>query len=84
MADGKPEEGHQTGFPQSPSAFDDDPRVSFSRLDDKYILETDEGNEYEWDSDLKRWVPVVGIFRPFFLRVATRQCDLQNLSPTLR
>ncbi|ETN36549.1 uncharacterized protein HMPREF1541_08827 [Cyphellophora europaea CBS 101466] len=59
MADSKPEEGHQTGFPQSPSAFDDDPRVSFSRLDDKYILETDEGNEYEWDSDLKRWVPVL-------------------------
>lgn len=61
MADGDvPEEGHQTGFPQSPSAFDADPRVSFSRLDDKFILETDEGNEYEWDSDLKRWVPVVG------------------------
>ena len=61
MADGDvPEEGHQTGFPQSPSAFDSDPRVSFSRLDNKYILETDEGNEYEWDGDLSRWVPVVG------------------------
>lgn len=54
------DEGRQTGFPQSPSAFDADERVSFSRLDSKFILETEEGNEYEWDSDLKKWVPVVG------------------------
>lgn len=57
---GNPDEGRQTGFPQSPSAFDGDERVSFSRLDNMFILETDEGNEYEWDGDLKRWVPVVG------------------------
>ena len=57
---GAADEGHQTGFPQSPSAFDGDERVSFSRLENKFILETDEGNEYEWDGDLKRWVPVVG------------------------
>jgi HIV Tat-specific factor 1 len=49
-----------SGFPQSPSAFDDDRRVSFSKLDDKYILESDEGTEYEWDSALRRWIPVVG------------------------
>jgi hypothetical protein len=59
---GFPREGHPTGFPQSPSAFDGDSRVSFSRLDNKFILETDEGNEYEWDGDLKRWVPVVGFY----------------------
>ena len=58
MADS--DEGHQSGFPQSPSEFDTDPRVSFSKLDDKFILETDEGTEYEWDSALKRWIPVVG------------------------
>ena len=55
------DEGQQpSGFPQSPSAFDSDHRVSFSKLDDKYILETDEGTEYEWDTALKRWIPVVG------------------------
>ena len=62
MADtAESDEGLQpSGFPQSPSAFDADPRVSFSRLDDKFILETDEGTEYEWDTALKRWIPVVG------------------------
>jgi HIV Tat-specific factor 1 len=54
------EEGAYTGFPQSPSSFDADPRVSFSKLDDKFILETEEGNEFEWDTALKRWIPVVG------------------------
>jgi hypothetical protein len=53
--------GVRSGFPQSPSDFDDDPRISFSKLDEKYLLETDEGNEFEWDSALRRWVPVVGI-----------------------
>ena len=47
-------------FPTSPSAFDDDERVSYSRADEKYILETREGGEYEWDSSLRRWIPAVG------------------------
>lgn len=59
--DTRPEEGLQTGFPQSPSAFDADERVSFSTLDDKFILETAEGNEFEWDTALRRWIPVVGL-----------------------
>jgi HIV Tat-specific factor 1 len=55
------DEGLQpSGFPQSPSAFDADDRVSFSKLDDKFILETEEGTEYEWDTALRRWIPVVG------------------------
>ncbi|RVX71962.1 hypothetical protein B0A52_04361 [Exophiala mesophila] len=57
--DTRPEEGVQTGFPQSPSAFDSDERVSFSTLDDKFILETAEGNEFEWDTALRRWIPVL-------------------------
>lgn len=56
----RPEGGLQSGFPQSPSTFDADERVSFSKLDDKFILETDEGNEFEWDAALRRWIPVVG------------------------
>ena len=59
-SDDRPEEGLLSGFPQSPSSLDADPRVSFSKLDNKFILETDEGNEFEWDTALKRWIPVVG------------------------
>ena len=51
-----------SGFPQSPSEFDEDPRISFSKLDGKYILETEDGEEYSYDPALKRWVPSVGFF----------------------
>jgi len=55
-----PPEGLQSSFPQSPSAFDADERISFSKLDSKYLLETEEGTEFEWDDALRRWIPVVG------------------------
>ncbi|KAI9653504.1 MAG: hypothetical protein M1821_007012 [Bathelium mastoideum] len=35
-------------FPQSVDEFGSDPRVSFSKLDEKYILEDDDGSEWEW------------------------------------
>lgn len=46
-------------FPRDPSAFGSDERISFSRLDNKYIAVVDDGTEYEFDRDLKRWVPIV-------------------------
>ncbi|MCJ1273653.1 hypothetical protein MMC21_001446 [Puttea exsequens] len=49
---------HST-FPQNPEEFDADPRVSWSKLDSKFILETEDGQEYEFDDGLKRWVPVL-------------------------
>lgn len=54
-----PQDGVYSDFPRSPSAFDADDRISFSRLDNKFILETGEGTEYEWDAALRRWVSVV-------------------------
>lgn len=48
-----------SNFPQDPSEFDSDPRISFSKLDDKFILETEDGQEYEYDTVLKRWIPTV-------------------------
>lgn len=48
-----------SNFPQDPSEFDNDPRVSFSKLDDKFILEADDGQEYEYDNALKRWILTV-------------------------
>ena len=69
-----PNEGAQSGFPQSPSEFDSDPRISFSKLDEKFILETEEGTEFEWDNGLRRWIPAVGIV-PFSHRhTMRRQC----------
>ena len=53
-----PKAPHST-FPKNPEEFDADPRVSFSKLDSKFILEADDGQEFEYDDALKRWVPVV-------------------------
>lgn len=49
----------QSSFPTDPANFADDERISWSRLDNKHILETEQGAEYEWDEALKRWVAVV-------------------------
>lgn len=52
-------EARPSGFPQNPEDFDADPRISFSKLDSKFILEADDGQEFEFDDALKRWVPAV-------------------------
>lgn len=54
----------QSSFPQTPEEFESDPRVSFSKLDNKFILEVDEEHEYEYDDALKRWIPVVRLYPP--------------------
>ena len=54
-------------FPQTFEDFKSDPRVSYSKLDDKHILEDDDGNEWEWQpasgeeakAGRGRWVPSV-------------------------
>ena len=46
-------------LPTDPATFDADERVSFSKLSDKFILEAEDGQEFEWEPALKRWVPVV-------------------------
>jgi len=48
------------GFPTSVSDFASDPRVSWSRQDAKWVLETtDAGLEYQFDEALRRWIPLV-------------------------
>lgn len=54
-----PSEVPHSSFPQKPEEFDADPRVSFSKLSSKFILEADDGQEFEYDDALKRWVLVV-------------------------
>ena len=51
--------GGQSDFPIDPAEFDGDERISWSKLDNKHILESEQGTEYEWDTALRRWVPVV-------------------------
>lgn len=48
--------GVARNFPTDPTEFDNDPRISYSKLDGKYILETEDGQEFEYDSAIKRWV----------------------------
>jgi HIV Tat-specific factor 1 len=61
-------------FPTDPREFDSDDRISFSKLDKKFIAVHDDGNEYEFDADSKRWVladeeplepPVTGAYDDF-------------------
>ena len=44
-------------FPTDPSEFDSDERISFSKLDNKFIAVHDDGTEFEFDNQLKRWIP---------------------------
>ena len=46
-------------FTTNPEEFDADNRISFSRVSQKFLLETEDGEEFEWEDVLKRWVPVV-------------------------
>ncbi|KAL8814534.1 MAG: hypothetical protein Q9223_006253 [Gallowayella weberi] len=46
-------------FPTNPEDFDADDRISFSKVDSKFILEADDGQEFEFDDALKRWIPAL-------------------------
>lgn len=46
-------------FPTNPEEFDGDDRISFSKLDNKFVLVQDDGTEFEFDDALKRWVSTV-------------------------
>lgn len=46
-------------FPTDVNEFDKDERISYSKLDNKYIAVQDDGTEYEFDKELRRWVPII-------------------------
>ncbi|KAJ5687228.1 hypothetical protein N7536_009847 [Penicillium majusculum] len=46
-------------FPTDVTEFDSDPRISFSRLDNSFLLETSDGREFLFNSILKRWVETI-------------------------
>lgn len=49
----------RVAFPQSPEDFENDERVSYSKLDQKWILEEEDGQEWEFDEGARRWIPLV-------------------------
>jgi len=51
--------GGQADFPTDPNEFQLDDRISWSKLDGKWLLETEQGSEFEWDTALRRWVSMV-------------------------
>lgn len=46
-------------FPTNPEEFDSDDRISFSKLDNKFLLVQEDGVEFEFDDAIKRWIPVL-------------------------
>lgn len=57
---GEPEpEPEIWSFPINQDEFGNDDRISFSRVDNKYIAVQEDGTEYEFDADLKRWIPTL-------------------------
>jgi HIV Tat-specific factor 1 len=52
-------EREPAAFPTDPSEFDSDERISFSKLDRKFLLVQDDGTEFEFDEAIRRWIPVL-------------------------
>lgn len=50
---------HASSFPTDPAEFDADDRISYSKLDNKFLLVQEDGTEFEFDDAIKRWIPVV-------------------------
>jgi HIV Tat-specific factor 1 len=46
-------------FPTTEEEFKNDVRVSFDKSSSKWILEDDNGDEYEWNAQFEKWVPSV-------------------------
>lgn len=47
------------GFPHSKDDFADDERISFDTVANKFILENQDGTEWEYVEETGRWIPVV-------------------------
>lgn len=45
-------------FPIEVQEFDSDDRISFSKVDQKFIAVHDDGSEFEFEFETKRWIPI--------------------------
>jgi len=46
-------------FPTEADTFDNDHRISFSKTSDTYLLEAEDGTEWEWLARAGKWISVV-------------------------
>lgn len=46
-------------FPTDPDTFDGDDRISFSKQDGRFLLEDEEGEEWEWLTGPGKWSKTV-------------------------
>ena len=66
-------------FPTDPAEFGNDERISWSKLDNSHILETEDGQEFVFDTSLKRWVLQVGDrLKPGMLGFAINQMRMRG------
>ncbi|OAA66717.1 nuclear mRNA splicing factor-associated protein [Niveomyces insectorum RCEF 264] len=63
-------------FPTNIAEFDDDERISFSKLDGKYVAVQADGTEFEFDQGLKRWIPLADEEEEAALAAAQEQAQL--------
>jgi hypothetical protein len=47
------------GFPHRKEDFHSDSRISFYEEEGKYILEDEDGEEWDWVEETGKWVPAV-------------------------
>ncbi|TAQ88512.1 hypothetical protein B7494_g3150 [Chlorociboria aeruginascens] len=52
-------EGIVAQFPTNSEDFDSDDRISFSKVDKKFLLVQEDGTEFEFDDAMKRWLPIL-------------------------
>ncbi|KAF2401204.1 hypothetical protein EJ06DRAFT_529333 [Trichodelitschia bisporula] len=52
-------ESARVPFPQAREDFTQDPRVSWSKADEKWILEDEDGSEWEFVEGVGKWVPTL-------------------------
>ena len=50
---------NRKAFPNTQDDFNEDSRVSYSKIDGKWILEAEDGTEWEYNDNLMRWMPSV-------------------------
>ncbi|KAJ6787963.1 hypothetical protein PWT90_09999 [Aphanocladium album] len=62
-------------FPTDVQEFDGDDRISFSKLDSKFIAVRDDGAEFEFDADRRIWQP---LDEPTLDEIPTNEIHLQE------
>lgn len=49
----------RTPFPTDPAEFDDDSRIAYSHPNKTYLLEDENGEEWEWLPSVSKWSKTV-------------------------